>query len=438
MPVEKFLLYAQPLTPRLRYIASHMLTGILGCELLFTCNLSEAQSASLPLINYSGSPLPGAVNIIPHSLLGEKTIRHQHINPVKKEGVSLLFPSSGQDDTGFDVFAASFFMLSRYEEHLPFRKDKHGRFPYAESMVCRHSLEEEPLVDLWGLILKRAINRKYPFVSFPEREFSFIPTIDVDIPWAYRNRGWLRTAGGIARSVLRADIEDVRLRYRVLFRGDPDPYDTFDFIETIHKDYGLSPLFFFSAGTYGLYDKCISSHHPDYRQLISDISERNEWGIHPSYLSYDDPYLLRQEMENIAEITGEAPFRSRQHYLRFSFPNTCRILAANGISDDYTVGWAEVPGFRAGTCTPFFYYDLEREEQSDLKLTPFQIMDGTLLDYLELSPESAVEHAVMMVKKVKDVRGTLVTLWHNESFSGVGRWNNWKNVYFEIIRESNG
>ena len=436
MSMEKFLLYAEPVTPRLRYIASHVVSGILGGELLFTGNLNEARSANIPLINYSGSPVPGAVNIIPHDLLGERIIQSQHTDPVNRDGIPLIFPSSGPDDTGFDLFAASFFMLSRYEEYLPYKKDSHGRFPYVESMACRHSLEDEPLVDLWAMILKKTIIRKYPSVSFPEREFSFIPTIDVDIPWAYRNRGFLRTAGGIARSLLRADIEDVRLRYRVLLRGDPDPYDTFDLIEKIHKDYGVSPVFFFSAGTYGMYDKCISSGNPDYRRLITGISERNDWGIHPSYLSFDDPVLLRKEMEIIAGITGEAPVRSRQHYLRLRFPHTCRILAANGISDDYTVGWAEMPGFRAGTCTPFFFYDLEREEPSELKLIPFQIMDGTLRDYLELSPEAAADHALMIVKKVRDVRGTLVTLWHNESFSDLGRWNNWKNVYLEIIKEA--
>ena len=432
--MEKLLLYSPSVTPRLRYIASHLASEMLGVELLFTANLNEARSATMPLINYTASQVPGAVNILPHGLLGEKVIRTQETVPVNRDGIPLLFPSAGLDDTGFDVFAASFFMLSRYEEYLPFKKDFHGRFPYVESMACRHSLEEEPLVDLWAMILKETIIRKYPAVSFPEREFSFVPTIDVDVPWAYRNRGWWRTAGGVARSLLRGDIDDLRSRYRVLLMGDPDPYDTFDLMEKIHKDYGVSPVFFFSAGTYGMYDKCISSGHPEYRRLIEGISGRYEWGIHPSYLSYDDPFLLKKEMELIAGITGTAPVRSRQHYLRFGFPGTCRILAGSGISEDYTVGWAEIPGFRAGTCTPFLFYDLEREEPSDLKIIPFQVMDGTLRDYLELTPEAAADHALRIVKKVRDVKGTLVTLWHNESFSGVGRWNNWKNVYLEIIK----
>ncbi len=431
---SKLLLFSPETGPRLRYIATHLAVEMLGAELLFTGNPDEARSADLPLINYSSFHIPQAVNIIPDGLLEESGIKPQIIEPEIRNGTTVFFPSAGTDDTGFDLFAASFYMLSRYEEYLPFIKDDHGRFPFTGSIAFKYSLAEEPLVDLWAMKLKESIIRKYPAVSFPEREFSFIPTIDVDIPWAYRNRRLWRTAGGVVRSLLKTDMDDLSRRYGVLYKGDSDPYDTFGFIEKLHNSYGLSPMFFFSAGTYGKFDKSVSPRNPEYGRLMGNISKKYKWGIHPSYRSADDPALLRKEIEMIRAVTGRAPFRSRQHYLRFGLPETCRRLIANGIKEDYTMGWAEMPGFRAGTCTPFIFYDLEREEPGNLKIFPLQIMDGTLRDYVQLNPEQAAERSLKIVEKIRGAGGTLVTLWHNESFSGYGRWKDWEKVYPEILK----
>ncbi|MFO7922998.1 MAG: polysaccharide deacetylase family protein [Bacteroidales bacterium] len=434
MERHKILLFSPKITSRLRYIALHLVENILGTELVFTTDIEEARLAGIPLINYTDSYMAGAVNIVPHGLLYEKNVCNQNIDIERVNGKIVLFRSPGHDDTGFDLFAASFYMISRYEEYLPGIKDEHGRFPFSGSLACRYSFADEPVVDLWAAALRESIVRKYPAVYFPEREFTFIPTIDVDIPWAYKNRGLWRTAGGFARSALKGDIDELIFRYRVLFNGRKDPFDTFRLIETVHGENGLSPIFFFSAGTYGKFDKSVPVSHPAYSRLIDDLSSRYGWGIHPSWLSYNNSELLKKETEMLTRITGEAPVRSRQHYLRLCLPDTYRYLSESGISEDYTMGWAETAGFRAGTCTPYMFYDLEGDEITGLKIFPFQIMDGSLCDYMKLPSPDAAEFACRIVEKVKDVNGTLVTLWHNESFSGTGRWKNWENVYLEIIR----
>jgi hypothetical protein len=435
MNKDKILLYSPATTPRLEYVAGHMAGEILGLELLFTSHLPDALSADVPLINYSPEAIPGAVNIVPHGLLDETGIYRQSIDVSRVDGLPLFFQCSGKCDAGFDLFASSFYMLSRYEEYLPSIKDRHGRFPFSESLACRHDLAEEPLVELWALKLKECIERKYPRISFPVKQFSFIPTIDIDIPWAYKNRSFWRTAGGLARSFLRADLVELSARYRVLFRGEDDPYDTFDKIEKIHECRGLSPVFFLPAGTYGRFDKCIPASNPRYRRLIINISGKYQTGIHPSYNSFDDPGLLRDEIKELAVISGKIPSRSRQHFLRLGLPESYRLLIANGILEDYTMGWPEIPGLRAGTCNPFKFYDLEKEVATQLKIFPFQIMDGSLRDYLELKPDQAAEYASRIVKMVRKANGTLITLWHNETFSGSGRWKNWENVYLGIINE---
>ena len=430
----KLILYSPVISNRLKYAAGQLIEGIMGMELLLTGNPDEARSASVPVINYSADEIDGSVKIMPSGLLEEEGIRRQSFEILKKGGIPFFFKTSDNTDIHFDIISSTFYMLSRYEEYLPFRADRHGRFPFSESMACRYSLAGEPLVELWACCLRDNIERLYPRITFPANQFTFIPTIDVDIPWAYKNRGILRTAGGVAREILNARFSELLLRLKVIAGNAADPYDTFSLIGQIHAGYGLDPLFFFSAGTYGRYDKCISPGNSGYKNLVRDISGKYSWGIHPSYLSADDPGLLRREVASLHQLTGSKPVRSRQHYLRLRFPDLYRKLVEAGIYEDYTLGWPEMPGFRAGTCTPFRFYDIEMEESTSLMIYPFQIMDGSLLDYMGLDPDKAVLAACRIADRVKDVGGTLITLWHNESFSDRGRWENWTGVYHEIVK----
>ncbi len=131
----------------------------------------------------------------------------------------------------------------------------------------------------------------------------------------------------------------------------------------------------------------------------------------------------------MAEITGKSVEFSRQHYLKISFPETQRTLIKNGILVDYSLGYASQIGFRAGICTPFFFYDLEHESQTRLLLVPFQVMDVTLRQYLEYSPAKATDEIHQLMEEVSKVKGTFVSVWHNESVSDRHEWKGWRKVF---------
>ncbi|MFP4365873.1 MAG: polysaccharide deacetylase family protein [Bacteroidales bacterium] len=433
---QKIVLYSTTITPRLNYIATHILTGLLGADLVFTGYRQEAISAAVPVISYSPEHISGAVNILPCGLLHTTGKDPLDVVPTMCDGIPVLFLNDGNYDTGFDVLAASFFMLSRYEEYLPFRRDSHGRFTYKVSMACKFQLSDLPLVDMWACELQKAILNKYPRVLFPERKFSFIPTIDIDVPWAYKNKGFGRTFAGFGVALAKLQMQEFSNRYRVLFGKNTDPYDTYSDIYKIHDQAGLTPVFFFSPGTYGRYDKSAAASNSGYRRLVRYIGDKYPAGVHPSYYSYNDRAIMSGEIQRFREMSGIYPVKSRQHYLRLELPVTYRLLIDNGIREDYTMGWPDMPGFRAGTSTPFLFYDLELEKTTALKVWPLHIMDGTLRDYLKLDKEQAFMHSDRIIKKVRRYGGTLVTLWHNESFSGKGRWKDWKNLYLDIIKSA--
>jgi len=171
-------------------------------------------------------------------------------------------------------------------------------------------------------------------------------------------------------------------------------------------------------------------------KLIKSIADHADIGIHPSFESNRYPYKLEKEIKNLSKVFHKEITKSRQHFLKLSFPETYKQLIELDIEEDYTMGYASDVGFRAGTCTPFYFYDLDLEIETKLKIFPFQIMEATLLYYLKLNPENSIELCKQIIKEVKEVNGSLYTLWHNETVSEYRQWKNWKRVFVETVKYS--
>ncbi len=158
-------------------------------------------------------------------------------------------------------------------------------------------------------------------------------------------------------------------------------------------------------------------------------------GIHPSLRSNDHAGLLKVEYKRYSGILGKAPAISRQHFLILRFPETYRRLIEMGIKEDYSIGYASNPGFRAGTCSPFNFYDLAAENETDLILFPFAVMDVTFRQYLLLTPNEALDRIKRLIAHADAVGGTFISLWHNESLSGEGIWKGWREVFEGMVEE---
>jgi hypothetical protein len=96
------------------------------------------------------------------------------------------------------------------------------------------------------------------------------------------------------------------------------------------------------------------------------------------------------------------------------------------------MGYAEQPGFRAGTSLPFHWYDLSEERSTELLIHPFACMDTTLNKYMGLSPEEALNKLRRIIDNTFEHRGHFISLWHNETLSEKGIWKGWRKVYVEM------
>jgi len=430
------LIFCKRNSQRLTYSFNLLFNTLLGMEWEYTDNADAFRECQGAKVCYGSEPLTGKeVFIRADGLLFETGIRHS-VPPVsERAGCQVLFPDTeGQCHAGYDLFSAAFFLVSRYEEYLPHVKDRFGRFEASESLAFKNGFLHRPVVDIYAWHLKKLLSERFPGLIFPERTFRFIPTIDIDIAFAYKGRGLIRTMYGAARSLLTGDFGRLSERVGVLSGKTPDPYDTYGDQMMLHAKYRSSPYYFFLCGDHGPLDKNISYLSASFKKLVREMARHATIGIHPSFASDSKPRILNKEMKRLAELSNKPVTCSRQHFLKLQLPHTYRALIANNITHDFSMGYASRPGFRSGTCTPFYFYDLERETATSLKVVPLTVMDGTLRDYLGLSPGQAIQTIRELMDEVKGVNGTFVSLWHNDAFSEKGSWAGWKKVYEEMLK----
>lgn len=424
-------IYSHKRTKRLKYALHVVLKIILQVDYrLVNIEVFEEETSN-PKINYSEEELDADIWIKPHSLLFEKDIHPQEIRVTYQEETPYFFKTADIGDYKFDVFASSFFMMSRYEEYLPFVADSHGRFTADDSLAFKTHFLQKPVVHLWADKLRETIKNNYPNYLFPTRIFTQVNTIDIDIAYAYRGKSFIRRFGGLIKSLLHFDFNDIAQRFTFLFTGR-DPYDTYKTLRKIQKKLNLENIYFFQVGNQGTHDKNLTLNQVMHK-LIVKTSKYAEIGIHPSYNSNNHVNILRDELLDLMKITGDPVTKSRQHFLKMTLPETYENLITVGIETDYTMGFPDQVGFRAGMALAYPFFNLQTNTERPLEIVPFQLMDGTLKDYMKLSPEEAILKIREIKKSIQKVNGQLVTLFHNSSVINRGEWKAWLDVYKAVV-----
>jgi len=413
--------FAQEATSRLTYV----LDLFFGNRFALISNVDVYQSATGIKINYSDQQLPG-YQIIPNSLLFESNLREINVG-VGPDWFNCSTLSL--DDKPFDVFASAFYLVSRYEEYLPFEPDDHNRFPAKASCLVKLGLIRKPMVNQWRKALYKELGLSHDF------KFEYLSTIDVDQAWKYHNKGFLRNLGGLWRDWRSGDNDLVSQRIDVLIKGRPDPFYNFDYQDKLHNQFGTTVKYFVQVGKRGDYDKNTDSGNQSFQSLIHRLvrHEQCSVGLHPSYQSNSEFHILLQEHQTITAIEPSAGVISRQHFLKHRFPVTYQRLIQLGVREEYTLGYTSHSGFRAGIADRFYFFDLENNEKTDLLLVPFCYMDITPLHYDKLSLEQAIDDMKRFMDEVRSVDGLFCSLWHNESLSDDGRWQGWRPLYEEMV-----
>tara|TARA_R110001583_G_scaffold34847_6_gene116643 strand:- start:13383 stop:14681 length:1299 start_codon:yes stop_codon:yes gene_type:complete len=423
------LVYTHKITPRLNYIFKHYFVRILQIQVIFTTKVGEFVAHNGPKISYSKTPLGSEFFIRSHDLLFDQGINDIEIHISQWEDVPCFFTAGESSSIPYDIFAAGFYLMSRYEEYLPHVQDIHERYPAEESIAYKNGFIEKPVIDIWAYKFLELLKEKFPNYDYTNREFNLISTIDVDSAFAFKHKGIVRTIGGFISDISQFKFVNFWHRLLAVLNFKTDPFNTFSELLKIKDEYNVNTLFFFLIGDYTTYDKNISSSNSKLRSLIKSVADYAKIGLHPSYFTYRSAEKLKKEKLRLESIINTPITFSRQHYLRLSIPETYQNLIDLDIVEDYTMGYAKMVGFRASTCTPFYFYDLDFEIQTPLKLFPFAFMDVTLKDFMGLSNEESLNKIKELKEAVKNVNGTFISLFHNETLSENEIWKGWTTIY---------
>ena len=430
------LLYSENITPRLRYIIDFFSTQLFAEPIVVTTNVSEFKQSAAPKLNYSKDDFGGEEFFMQATpLLLETGIRAQEIDCFELNFHKAFFQTRG--DIPFDVFAASFYLLTRYEEYLPHEKDEYGRYAHTNALAFKENFLQIPLINIWIEEFKKALQQKFPSLIFKGKQFKSIISYDIDIVYSYLHKGTRRNLGGFFKSFVEGNWPRVKDRIAVLRGTKKDPFDCYEWLDALHLYCRVKPYYFFLvAKNTGKYDKNIATNQRAFYDLITYYAKMYKIGIHPSWQSGDNLELLKEEIEWLEVVADRKITSSRQHYIRFSLPGTFRELIKNGIKKDFSMGYGSINGFRASICSSYYWYDLEKEERTNLQLYPFCYMDSNSFFEQKQSPQQAYRELIQYYDSVKKLNGLFISVWHNNILGTSIEFNGWREVFELFMKET--
>lgn len=428
------LIYTHKITPRFSYTMKQLFTRILGIDVTFTTKVEDFIKHSGAKITYTKQPLQNEFFIRSNDLLFEQGINDITINIGTWEGVPCFFNAGERSAIPFDIFSASFYLLSRYEEYLPHVKDMHGRFPPTESIAYKNDFLRSPVVDIWAFKLLEKLKERFPDLKFKQRSYSYTSIIDVTTSHCFAHRGFVRSVAGLLLDLGSFKLRRVFNRIGVWFNPKKDPYNNYSYLIDLHKKLKVKSMFFFQFASYSTYDKNLSPNNNRFRFLIKSIADYSTVALAASYSSFSDLELLKLEKKKLSLVVNRQINQSRMRYNRVDVPETYRNLVDAEFTDDYTMGYTHEIGFRAGTCSPFYFYDVNLEVQQPIRVHPFVIHNYALVNFKKAS--EILDELQLIFLDVKSVRGDFITIFSNELLGSKAKVD-WKKLYESVITRCN-
>lgn len=319
-----------------------------------------------------------------------------------------------------DIFAASFFMLTRWEEYVNKARDKHNRFPAAESLAYKNNFLDRPIVNEYVELLKNMLLELDENLKFKIHNYKLVLTHDVDVPFKfYSIQNFVRTIGGdlLKRGSISLFLKNISAFIFSKSNYKKDPYYTFDYLLDFYQKSKHKGYFFFMSGGKTIYDNFYSIDDSRIQEIIKRLKHEGHFiGIHPSYASYNNSKLLTKEKDKLENSTSQDIAFGRHHYLNFALPTTWQNWEEVGMQWDSTLGYADLPGFRCGVCYEYSVFDILNRKKLKLKEKPLIVMECTIFEerYLNLNYEESFYKIISNIDTVRKYNGEFVLLWHND------------------------
>lgn len=392
---------------RLNYTCKQLFQEILPLDYEI---VQEANSNKTIHIAY-GCNWNNALSIHSSALMFEENIHPLDESVAHWENIPVLFlDKDGSFDLGFDLFANVFYHLSRYEEYVKESRDSYGRFLAEESFLFKNHALQKAVVNELAEKLFALLKQNDKLLNRAEKKFKIYSTFDIDHLYKYKCKGLVRSCGAFLRDALSFNFNEVKRRFSALFRGEKDPFDCYDYLLQIHEKYNTKATFFILNKHQGAWDKAVDLSQKSAQNVLLKLAEKAVLGIHPSAFSFTHHESLEEEKKQLEHWVNKKTNIARQHFLFSRLPQPYLNYIENGIATDFSMAYASQSGFRAGTSSSFYFYDLQNNQETSLKLIPLIWMDATQVYYQPQNKSSIVD----LIEYTKLFNTEASILFHND------------------------
>src|SRR5690554_5793754 len=298
------LIHIEKITPRISYIFKHICFDILGIDLSFSTVLEEFIAHKGPKISYGKRPMGNEIFFQSQGLLEQQGFESIDVVVKKWDDTFGFFPVSSSSALPFDIFASSFYMISRYEEYLPHVKDEKGRFMASESLAFQSGFLHQPIVDIWAYKFKLKLLEHFPQLTFPDKKMKIHPVVVAPQPFKYKYKGILRSAMGYFHDIFKGKFRNLIERTKVIIGLKRDPADTFKWMVNTarHNDFSFT-IFFLLGNTINIREG-MNTHRQNYKWLLKYVADYKEVGLIFSFENLSQYDNLKNEQQRMELITN--------------------------------------------------------------------------------------------------------------------------------------
>lgn len=408
----KIIIYTPTLNARTKYIFNFIFVSILRTEISVTSDKNTFLKSIDFKLNYSENAFADEFFFKNSGLLDSNHIDSIKLKTIPFADYHVPFPIKNSA-LPFDVFATSFFILTRYEEYLHYQTSNTD-FKVQNSYQYKWKILNKPIIDEWALILKNLILKKEPNYTFNSKQFYNQPTINLKITPDIPKGIFPKT-----KRLIGAVFNQKENYFHVMFNN-------FIGLDVNAKN-----------AITEINDKEISANAIFFVGLPLDVKEGDFYSNSIKLLKTKTLGLLRTShlpktniKSSLKIISSTSATNSSQQLQTLKLPDDYINLLNAGINNDFSMGYDDQLGFRAGTCTPFFWFDLQLDKVTTLNVKPFCLSDTAIH---KLNPEKAQELIKECIDSIKFVNGHLYSSWQLKSLSKKFKHNKWHKFYNHTI-----
>jgi len=413
------IIFSSLLTPRIKYIFNFIFKDILKTEVEFTGNALYFRQSEHVKISYGEQPLGDEIFFKSTSILFSNKVEELKIKTTSFGEYLAPFPVQNSA-MPFDVFAASFFMVTRYEEYVQ-QKNNTVDFKPNQSFQHKWKVLDRPIIDEWAMIIKNIIRKKHPQFKFNDKAFTNQPSIHFkivpNIP-----EGFLKKTKFFFGSIF--DKENTFLYSKVdrLTGIEIENETVLSLLIPRLEKKRTKPIYFIDFPK-------VSDDYIRANGITGILSGKSVGLLRPCAINKERMNEIKSNIIKLKKILPEQVNINSQQLETLKFPICYLNLLNCGIGTDYSMGYADTPAFRAGTCTAFNWYDLQLEKVTPLLVKSYCISD-TLLEHM--NKEQIDKTLSYYIDAVKFVNGAFISNWQLRSLSNHLKYKKLNNAFAEM------